>query len=689
VIVRRVVGAFAAITVGEWVLGTSVAVHAYPVGGALLVGLIGFRCVPAAAAGLFTVRFAETRRQERVLTVTALTRATVSGLVAGSLALGLPFGVAVLLVWLDAMAGSAYRPAQASLLPRIARTPSELTAATVLTSNAKTSSQLLGALVGGVLIASLPVATVVLCATALYLVGACATAGIGGAGRRVSQSGIELRGRLRGMRDGMAALTNDREARQIVAYGCLRALIRGLWIALGVVAALQLLGLGKAGFGVLMAAAGAGALVGIPLSAWLVGRRRLAPWLAGGLLMCGVPIAAIGGAAIGAVAIGFMVVWGLGMALSDVAGQALLNRVVPAGSIARVTGLLESSKLLFEGAGSLLAPLLVTTLGIRAALIAAGAAVTVVVAASWRSFARIDARAVGRVKTVELVAAVSFFRRLRVDALEGVVAQLTEVAVPAGQVVIVEGARNETSWYLVQSGELEVLIDRFLVNELHRGDGFGELALMRDTPRAATVRARTPARLLSLERAAFLTAVAGPEAERGGDVDQSGEETEDPAELLAHAWLLRGMNRRALDKLVESALIHEVDAGTRIITAGELDDSYHVLLRGRAVVLAAGGHRRDLLPGDGFGEIAALHRIPRSATVVVAEPCRLLTISGDALRAVARERGGRLGELAAAEPTSERPSNAVSTTLSGLTGGSPSVDGSDSGATPPSQPNPP
>jgi hypothetical protein len=62
--------------------------HAYPVGGALLVGLIGFRCVPAAAAGLFTVRLAETRRQERVLTVTALTRAMVSGLVAGSLALG-------------------------------------------------------------------------------------------------------------------------------------------------------------------------------------------------------------------------------------------------------------------------------------------------------------------------------------------------------------------------------------------------------------------------------------------------------------------------------------------------------------------------------------------------------------------------------------------------------------------------
>jgi hypothetical protein len=54
-------------------------------------------------------------------------------------------------------------------------------------------------------------------------------------------------------------------------------------MSLGVVASLELLDLGKAGFGVLMAAAGAGALLAIPLSAVLVGKRRLARWLAGAL----------------------------------------------------------------------------------------------------------------------------------------------------------------------------------------------------------------------------------------------------------------------------------------------------------------------------------------------------------------------------------------------------------------------
>ena len=146
------------------------------------------------------------------------------------------------------------------------------------------------------------------------------------------------------------------EAKEIVAYSCLRSAIRGVWISLGVVAALRLLGFGNAGFGILMAAAGAGALVAIPLSALLVGRRLLARWMGVGLLMCGAPIAAIGGAAAAVPAVVFMVGWGMGMAVSDFAAQAVLYRVVPPPSIAPVTGLMESGKLLFEGGACLLAP---------------------------------------------------------------------------------------------------------------------------------------------------------------------------------------------------------------------------------------------------------------------------------------------------------------------------------------------
>jgi CRP-like cAMP-binding protein len=657
VAVAQVVGAFAAVTVGEWVLGTTVAIHAYPVGGALLVGLVGFRFFPAALAGLLTAQFADSHRRERVLTATASIRTLASGLVAVSLALKLPFVLPLLLVWLDAVAGSAYRPAQATLLPTLVHSPSEFTSATALASNAKSSGQMFGALAGGLLVAGLPIAVAVSASTALYAVSALATAGIH-APDPLDGAGIGLRGRLRRMRDGSVAISADREAKEIVAYSCLRSAIRGVWISLGVVAALRLLNFGNAGFGILMAAAGAGALVAIPLSALLVGRRLLARWMAVGLLMCGAPIAAIGGAAAAIPAVVFMVGWGMGMAVSDFAAQAVLYRVVPARSIAPVTGLMESAKLLFEGGACLLAPALVATLGIRDALVVVGVVVAAVVAGGARSFARIDSRAAGRADLSHLLAGVRLFHRMRVDLLEGVVAQLHPLAVPAGRDVLTQGVDDHGGWFLVEQGRLDVLIDGFVVNELARGDGFGELALLRDRPRAATVRTVTDVSLLSLERDMFLSAVGGPDVPLGGSFAGGDLRDDDHAEVFARLPLLQGLEWRAVAKLARNAIVRDASSGADIVTAGEIDDEYHVLLSGAAAVIVGKERRRQLLPGDGFGEIAVLHCVPRSATVRAEEDCTLLTVSGDDLRealSTRRDNLARMASATAADVSSQHP----------------------------------
>jgi CRP-like cAMP-binding protein len=346
-----------------------------------------------------------------------------------------------------------------------------------------------------------------------------------------------------------------------------------------------------------------------------------------------------------------MVGWGMGMAVSDVAAQAVLNRVVVARSLAPVTGVMESSKLLFEGGACLLAPALVSTLGIRDALVVVGVVVALVVASGARAFTRIDARSAGRVDVSHLLAGVKLFHRMRVDLLEGVVAQLKPLEVGAGQDVLVQGIDDHGGWYLVDQGRLEVLIDGFMVNELRRGDGFGELALLRDRPRAATVRTVTDARLLTLERDAFLTAVGGADVAVSGSFDADDVSGEDPAELLARLPLMQGIGVRALAELAVGGVAHEVAAGTAIVTAGELDDRYHVLLNGRARVFVGDEPRGQLLAGDGFGEIAVLHRVPRSATVRAEEPCTVLTFSGDDLRAAIATRGGRVAQLTATATT--------------------------------------
>jgi cGMP-dependent protein kinase len=216
--------------------------------------------------------------------------------------------------------------------------------------------------------------------------------------------------------------------------------------------------------------------------------------------------------------------------------------------------------------------------------------------------------------------------------------------------VITQGVRDHHGWYLVDQGELDVLIDGFVINELTRGDGFGELALLRDRPRSATVRARTDVRLLSLERDAFLTALAGAEVHVGADADAGGPTTDDPVELLGRAPLLAAIGPGALAELAQRASVQAVDAGALIVAEGETDDCYHVLLSGRAAVTVGGERRSELHAGDGFGEIAALHRLPRSASVIAEEDCRLLTVSGDDLRAALATRGGLVGQLAATPP---------------------------------------
>lgn len=133
----------------------------------------------------------------------------------------------------------------------------------------------------------------------------------------------------------------------MVGQAVLRSLVRGRWIALAAIASVRLLHLGTAGFGYLMAAAGTGALTAIALTARLVGSRRTTSWYAVGPVLCGAPIAMISFATKPEEAIPLMIVWGIGLSLSDAAGQALLNRVVPAGDIAQATGIMESGKLLF------------------------------------------------------------------------------------------------------------------------------------------------------------------------------------------------------------------------------------------------------------------------------------------------------------------------------------------------------
>ncbi len=628
-VVRNVALGFHALTLGEWVLGTAVAIEAYGAGGALAVGLVGFRFAPAALATLVTTDLGARFGCGRVLMATAAIRAGAALAVALTLALDLPFALAVALVWIDAAAGSAYRPAQAGLLPQIVRTPRELTILATLVSNAKSSGQALGAMAGGVLTGLVSAPGAVVFAAALYAGSALLAISVARAPRPSAETSKRgLREHIAGISGGWQTLSHDDEALRIAEWSCVRSLIRGLWMSLGIVAALTILDMGASGFGLLLGAAGVGTAIGIVLSGRLAGRAQLAAPFAVGLLLCSLPLAAIGLSGGAPPALALMVIWGVGMALSDVGASALLNRVVAPSELARVVGAMEAAKLLAEALGCILAPALVALVGVRGALLYGSVAIGLAVLADRRGFRAIDRRAVGQVEVLELVRGVPLFAPLNVDGLEAVVAPLVKVDATAGTAVVRQDSFG-TRWYLVSSGELEVLINDFVIGRATRGDAFGERGLLRDEPRSATVRATTDVSLLALERADFLRAVLRTETSAPASVLGA---PRDGVEALRRQHALAAVDSRALAELASSAEDVALTPGELLFAENDEDDRYCVILEGEIEIRVGGDLRRVLAAGDGFGEIAVLHRMPRTASAIARTPARILAVSGERLR---------------------------------------------------------
>ena len=641
--VARVVAGFGSVTLGEWVLGTAVAIAAYAAGGALAVALVGFRFVPGAVAGVLFSGLQGRIARARILTAVGIGRAACAAGAAVAFHTGAAFGVVLAFVWLDSVIGSAYRPAQAALLPSLVRSPAELTASTTVLSNAKSTSQILGALAGGVLFAAASAEAAVGVAAALYLLAASMTVSLTRRERHPRPTAPSRRTNLEAIGAAAHLLRNDTVAARIVGYAGLRSLLRGAWVALAVVASLEVLDMGEAGFGILMAAAGVGAILAIPVSALLAFRPRLARALAVSLVLSGVAVSLVGVTEVAAVAAVLMTCWGAAMSLADVTASALLYRVVRGRHIPEVTGFMESTKLLLEGLGALVAPVLVAALSVRDAVIVVGAAVPAVVGLDARAFPRIDRRAITHADLMNLVHGVPLFAPLRVDAIEAIVAQLTPQDVAAGEVVIQEGDRDAHDYFLIEHGSFEVLIDSYLVAALGPGQGFGELALLRDTPRAATVRAAEASRVLRLSRGAFLSAVGGPGAVAAPSL---GPASADPLDAVARLPLLHGVARESLSALAQGGTVVEHTEGSVITEAGAVEDTCHLVLSGKVMVMVDSDPRRVLQPGDLFGEIAVLHRRPRLATVVATENAVVLTISGDALRACLAGREDPVGALA-------------------------------------------
>jgi MFS family permease len=521
---RRVMGAFLlfnATVYGTWV---AILLYAYEATGPASVGIVAVvQLLPAAGLAPVAASLADRVPRERILLGGYIAQAVTFGATAASMLLGWPAPITYVLAAAGAIATTLTRPTQGALLPALSRTPDELTAANGLAGAVEGVGVMLGPLAGALILAAAPpgvvwaAGAVSFVAATVLVAGRSVHGGLMPVGDHTGETepGAEtpiVSGQPAAlMIGGLRALTGNRDTRLLVGLLGVRMLTSGALDVLFVLLALEVLDTGNAGAGFLTAALGVGTVLAGATGVVLVGRRQLAPAMALGALVFGIALAVAAIAGSTWLVPMLVAAGGVGFAAIDITGRTVLQRVTPDRMLARVLGTLEGVGLLAVAVGSVLVPIIVSVLGVRASLAVVAGLLPAAVALAWRELRRIDRHAHVPLRELRLLRRSSIFAPLPPPQLESVARRTRWVSLDPGSLLIRQGDTGDR-FYVLESGSLVVSIDGVPIRTIDQpGDGVGEIALLRNVPRTATVISGAPAVLLSLERHDFLEAVTGHE----------------------------------------------------------------------------------------------------------------------------------------------------------------------------------
>jgi MFS family permease len=506
---RLVLFAFAIFRPTESAQWIAILVFAYRDGGTAAMGIAAVALlVPAAVLAPFVAQIGDRMPRERALALSYLAQGLAAGLTAIALATDLPSAIVYAGAVALNIAITATRPTHLSVLPELAETPAQLTAANALTSSLEGFAIFIGPLLAGVMIAlEGPWLVFAVMAVALTVMGLAVLA-VQARSRLITSSSASTGGALEGFRE----LRRRPGARLLLGFVTGQTAVIGALDVLTVILAYGVLAMGPAGPGVLSAAVGVGGLLGAAGAMTLIGRSRLAPAFVLGVVVVGVPIALVALAEGPLTAIVLLGVAGIGKSFFDVTARTLLQRTVDDDVLARVFGVQEGLAMAALAVGSAVAPILVVTLGVDATFVLAGLSLPVVALFVLRPIRSVDRNArLADPSDVALLRGTPIFEPLGPASIERVARNLVPIEVDPGTVVIREGDAGDR-FYVIEEGEVEVSRHGEPLAKLGPGDFFGEIALLRNVPRTATVTASGLASLRSLDRAHFLAAVTGSPA---------------------------------------------------------------------------------------------------------------------------------------------------------------------------------
>jgi hypothetical protein len=505
---RRIELGYGLSITGELAGTVALVVYALGAGGAALVAAYAAsRTVAGMAVALVLTGLTNRLRRDRLLRWSTGIRAVLLAVASLLAAFHQPSGAVIAAGAASSSLAGTYRPLQAAVLPWLVRTPAELAASNAVTAVMENSGALIGPLLaGGLLAVAAPAAAMAAAAGIL----AAATVSLL---RLTVPDTPKLAGPgaadvVRDVTSGLAEFLRMAPPGGVAILAFAQTLLRGALVVLIAVLAVHVLALGGSAVGWLTAAFGAGGLAGGAVAAGAVRVTRLGRSFIAGMLLWGVPLAFLALAPTAAIAYLALVVVGIGNAVVDVSAFTLVTRLAGPRAAGKVLGALEFVALAGLATGSILTPLLLQVFGVRGTLALLGGGLAGLALAHAVRFRRLDRAMPAPGPEVGLLRNLPMFAPLPLAVTDLLATEIEPRQFPADTVVMREGEIGD-HFYLIVEGSAAVSVRGTPRPSLQRGDCFGEIALLRDIPRTATVTAEQPLRTLALGREEFLTAVTG------------------------------------------------------------------------------------------------------------------------------------------------------------------------------------
>lgn len=512
---RRVELALAGSMIGDWAFATAVTVWAYSVGGITAVGVwtavrLTLMAFTAPLASTLVDRFP----RKHVMVVADLLRLLLVTTAGMCLVLDTPAAPIFVLATLGGLLGTPFRCAQRALMPALASTPEELTASNGTGSTIESLSFFVGPMLGALLISATSVEVVFFLNALTFAWSMALVLGIRVPHREPDRPtsadpddepakesfAAEVSG-------GFRAIAADRDLAVVIWLVSAQTIVAGASAVLLLVMAVDVLGTGPEGVGYLDSILGVGAILGGFLAISRASKHRLAQDLTWGVVLWAAPLLLVAVWESPVTVIAAVILLGFANPLVDVNLDTIVQRLAPDAVMGRVFGALETCVIATMALGAALIPVLMNAYGLRTSLTIIGVGVTALSLPFLPRMRRLDSRLTAPAG-LDLLTAIPMFAPLARSTVEGLARSLERVAVPASGVVVTEGEESDR-FFVIESGLVDVTHDGAVLRQEGPGDFFGEIGLLRDVPRTATVVAAEDTVLLVLARDDFLAAVTG------------------------------------------------------------------------------------------------------------------------------------------------------------------------------------